>query len=142
MAGMTQKKQECLIFIVAPQIRKENRNHLNQLTTVSLIFSLFSLNLNGFCNFVLVFWGVFRSLSNSVLNTPLVLFSHCFRILLKQRQEKGVIIEFKSYPVGINLLKVNNRNTSARYEICSKLTKKTKEWVSLWLTLNIFHNLF
>ena len=28
-------------------------------------------------------------------------------------------------PSGINLLKVNNRNTSTRYEICSKLTIKT-----------------
>ena len=30
-------------------------------------------------------------------------------------------------PFGIYLLKVNNRNTSTRYEICSKLTIKTSE---------------
>ena len=31
------------------------------------------------------------------------------------------------YPVGIYLLKVNNRNTRTRCEICSKLTIKTPE---------------
>ena len=30
-------------------------------------------------------------------------------------------------PVGIYLLKVNNRNTRTRRKICSKLTKKTSE---------------
>ena len=35
------------------------------------------------------------------------------------------------------LLKVNNRNTRTRCEICSKLTLKTL--VSFLLTLNIFH---
>ena len=39
----------------------------------------------------------------------------------------------------IYLLKVNNRNTRPRCEICSKLTIKI---VSLLLTLNIFHTLF
>ena len=29
-----------------------------------------------------------------------------------------------AFPAGIHLLKVNNGNTRARYEICSKLTKK------------------
>ena len=47
-------------------------------------------------------------------------------------------------PVGIYLLKVNNRNTRTRCEICSKLTIKKPErcLVSLLLTLNIFHTLF
>ena len=31
------------------------------------------------------------------------------------------------FPVGIYLLKVKNRNTRIRYEICSKLTIKTPE---------------
>ena len=31
------------------------------------------------------------------------------------------------YTAGIYLLKVNNRNTRARYKICSKLTTKTPE---------------
>ena len=31
------------------------------------------------------------------------------------------------HPTGIYLLKVNNRNTKARCEICSELTKKTPE---------------
>ena len=31
------------------------------------------------------------------------------------------------YPAGIYLLKVNNRNTRTRCEICSKLTIKTPE---------------
>ena len=32
-----------------------------------------------------------------------------------------------TFPVGIYLVKVNNRNTKARFEICSKLTIKTPE---------------
>ena len=53
-----------------------------------------------------------------------------------------------SIPAGIYLLKVNNRNTITRCEICSKLIIKTPEQrqcvilVSLLLTLNIFHTLF
>ena len=49
---------------------------------------------------------------------------------------------------GVYQLKVNNRNTRARCEICLKLTLKTPErrhWhrsVSLSLNLNIFHTLF
>ena len=31
----------------------------------------------------------------------------------------------KYSPVGVYLLKVNNRNTRTRYDICSKLTTKT-----------------
>ena len=72
------------------------------------------------------------------------------------------------YPAGIYLLKVNNKNTRIRCEICSKLIIKTPErrqngqthsnkssanclsvfdhfgvvLVSLLLTLNIFHTLF
>ena len=44
-------------------------------------------------------------------------------------------------PVGIYLLKVNNRNTRTRCEICSKLII-VNVLVSLLLTLNIFHTLF
>ena len=51
------------------------------------------------------------------------------------------------YPVGNFMFKINNKNTRARCEICSKLTVKTPErrrvvLVSLWLTLNIIHTLF
>ena len=47
-------------------------------------------------------------------------------------------------PAGIYLLKVNNRNTRARCEICSKLTIKTPDHhlVFLLLILNNFHTLF
>ena len=57
----------------------------------------------------------------------------------------GIIIIFQHNPTGIYLLKVNNRNTRTRYEICSKLTIKTPErrhLVSLLITLNIFHTMF
>ena len=33
----------------------------------------------------------------------------------------------RSYPANIYLLKVNNRNTRERFEMCSKLTMKTPE---------------
>ena len=47
------------------------------------------------------------------------------------------------YQVGINLLKVNKRNTRTRCGICSKLTIKTPELlVSLLLILNVFNILF
>ena len=36
-------------------------------------------------------------------------------------------IPFPDFPAGIYLLKVNNRNTRTRCEICSKLTIKTPE---------------
>ena len=37
------------------------------------------------------------------------------------------MIIFKTYQVGIYLLKVNDRNTKTRYEICSKVRIKTPE---------------
>ena len=43
-------------------------------------------------------------------------------------------------PVGIYLLRVNNRNTRTSCEICSKLTIKTPE--RRQCRLNIFHTLF
>ena len=35
--------------------------------------------------------------------------------------------KIEAYPVGIYMLKVNNRNTRARCEICSKLTIKIQD---------------
>ena len=49
-----------------------------------------------------------------------------FKIML-QKPSHG----FCANPVGIYLLKVNNRNTRRRYEICSKLTINTparRQW--------------
>ena len=40
---------------------------------------------------------------------------------------KKIYVELENSPVSIYLLKVNNRNTRARCEICSKLTIKTPE---------------
>ena len=36
----------------------------------------------------------------------------------------------KCFPAGIYLLKVNNRNTRARYEICSKYVKYIQKYVN------------
>ena len=47
------------------------------------------------------------------------------------------LFEICFYPAGIYLLKVNNRNTRTRCEICSKLTIKIPERVFLLLTLNM-----
>ena len=38
-----------------------------------------------------------------------------------------ILFPFSAFPVGIYLLKVSNRNTGTRCEICSKLTRKTPE---------------
>ena len=56
------------------------------------------------------------------------------------------------HPANMNLLKVNNRNTIKRCEICSKLTTTTKKThqndvidlvlVFLLLTLNIVYTFF
>ena len=40
---------------------------------------------------------------------------------------RDVPLQFDSHPAGIYLLKVNNRNTRTRCEICSKLTTKAPE---------------
>ena len=58
-----------------------------------------------------------------------------------------IILEMSyHYPADIYLLKVNNRNSRTRCEICSKLAIKIPEHgvvlVFLLLTLNIFHTLF
>ena len=50
-------------------------------------------------------------------SSPYIVFGHVFKCQL---------IIFP-HPVGIYLLKVNNRNTKGRCEICSKLTIKTPE---------------
>ena len=58
-------------------------------------------------------------------------------------------VPIREFSADIYLLKVNNKNTRKRCEICSNLTIKTPErrqcdvaLVSLLLTLNIFHILF
>ena len=68
----------------------------------------------------------------------LTIFSRHFELL------QNVIQAARSYPPGIYLLKVNNKNIRTKWEICSKLPIKTpeKRQVSLLLTLNIFQTLF
>ena len=41
--------------------------------------------------------------------------------------DPNIIEKFKFLPVGINLLKVNNKNIRTKCEICSKLTIKIPE---------------
>ena len=73
-----------------------------------------------------------KSMSNSP--DPLSLVVLCLLAFLKETNSLEVFLEFKvllirarDFPVGIHLLKVNNRNGRARCEICSKLTIKTPE---------------
>ena len=73
-----------------------------------------------------------KSISNSP--DPLSLVVLCLLAFLKETNSLEVFLEFKvllirarDFPVGIHLLKVNNRNGRARCEICSKLTIKTPE---------------
>ena len=51
--------------------------------------------------------------------------------------EQDIMSPKEFYPVGIYLLKVNNRNTRTRREICSKLTIKTPERRS-WRRSGVF----
>ena len=68
--------------------------------------------------------------------------------LQKMLGEPGKSAKKDDFPAGIYLLKVNNKNTRKKCEICSKLTIKTPErrigvvLVSLLVTLNIFHCLY
>ena len=53
------------------------------------------------------------------------------------RKSKRFLLFYTSNPVGIYLLKVNNRNARTGCEICSKLTIKTTVLVFLLLTFNM-----
>ena len=50
----------------------------------------------------------------------------CIYVITSSRELKCFLF-FMFNPAGIYLLKVNNRNTRARYKICSKLITKTPE---------------
>ena len=69
-------------------------------------------------------------------------FVYCFVTLCKLT---SLFQRLNLNPVSIYLLKVNNRSTRTRCEICSKSAIKTQNdasgvvLVSLLLTLNIFH---
>ena len=64
-------------------------------------------------------------------------------VLLSLRVENSNLhIRICKYPAGIYLLKVNNRNTKTRSEICSKLTIKIPErdwWRSGIFIVNFEH---
>ena len=47
--------------------------------------------------------------------------------LLDVNMTKWENLKFSSYPAGIYLLKINNKNIRTRYKRCSKLTIKTPE---------------
>ena len=68
--------------------------------------------------------------------------------LIFQQRFTSPTVKLQQNPANIYLLKVSNRETGKRCEICSKLTMKTPErchdviLVFLVLTLNIFHTFF
>ena len=49
------------------------------------------------------------------------------RLAILLKRDSNTRIFMSTFPVGIYLLKINNRNTRTRCEICSKLTIKTPE---------------
>ena len=75
------------------------------------------------------------------------LMSEVLKLVLVTLLVSDIFLQLNSFPAGIYLLKVNNKNTRIQYEICSKLTIKTPErpgviLLSLLLTLNTFYTLF
>ena len=69
--------------------------------------------------------------AQSILKPYLTIFNNfvgatCLIILI------SIIPCFVSYPAGNYMLKVNNRNTRTRSEICSKLTIKIPERRQFW----------
>ena len=61
-----------------------------------------------------------------VLNYLVANSNKCHLLTNSKAAEESVALT-RIYPAGIYLLKVNNKNTRTRYEICSKLTIKTSE---------------
>ena len=59
--------------------------------------------------------------------SELIICSLLQHVLLRNTFASHSQTQNSSIPVGIHLLKVNNRNTKTRCEICSKLTIKTPE---------------
>ena len=74
--------------------------------------------------------------------------TYVFMVNLEYTKSVNLNRCFIIFPASIYLFKVNNRNTRKRCEMCSKLTRKTLEYVSdivvmfLLLTLYIFHTFF
>ena len=58
-----------------------------------------------------------------IFATVETLTTACLLIITKDNQSNFCSITLTLFPTDIYLLKVNNRNTRARCEICSKLTK-------------------
>ena len=63
---------------------------------------------------------------SQVQNSLHVTLQRLFRKVMKTLQRPHYFSKHGN-PVGIYLLKINNRNTRTRSEICSKFTKKTPE---------------
>ena len=57
-------------------------------------------------------------------NAAKPLGSKCFHLTLQYLEKTSK----SCFPANIYLFKVNNRNTTKRFEICSKLTTKTTSW--------------
>ena len=88
------------------------------------------------CPLVHIHWQIKRQEGKG--NSSLVIISTHSQILILKNAR--LII---SYPTGNYIFKVNNRNSTTRCEICSKLTIKAGvDLISLLITLNIFHTLF
>ena len=92
-------------------------------------------------------YGVFFNFANvtSITHSP---SSRRYETKSQKQNLKKKIVKTSLYPADMYLLKVKNRNTGTRCELCSKLKMKIPEQrlgvvlMSLLLTLNIFHTLF
>ena len=62
-------------------------------------------------------------MQNSILNQERVVEQdYMLRFLKKRKLYPKLVPETSHYPAGNNLFKFNDRNTTTRCEICSKLT--------------------
>ena len=95
-----------------------NRRHLNKKSKIGKTTASFSIKIQGL---------------SQIQNPKMVIYVlyKCLRKMEKVSRAQVLWLELfgkrKDNPVGIYLLKVNNRNTRTRCEICSKLTIKTPE---------------
>ena len=72
---------------------------------------------------IVIGWQLLQDILITKLNITTDYMTHTHKVTHKNL----LMIKIRPYPFGIYLLKVNNRNTGTRCEICSNLTIKTVE---------------
>ena len=119
----------CFSVPYALYIEKQNKTKKNSYLP-NLIFLSMSLQIRIYMFFVFIRIHstqgvVVRTAFKITFMNKAVMTSKVFKS--EWSQKVSLVKHLRLYPASIYLLKVNNRNTRTRCEICSKLTIKTPE---------------